>query len=86
MSVSESRAAVLIHTESAHIAAEASMKGYRETGVKEYRFLATLQLKTCSICGMLDGRVFKFSERETRRQLPAHAPAMSLHIHGRYRV
>ncbi|WP_419492258.1 polymorphic toxin type 50 domain-containing protein [Agathobaculum sp.] len=74
MSVSESRAAVLIHTESAHIAAEASMKGYRETGVKEYRFLATLQLKTCSICGMLDGRVFKFSERETGVNFPPMHP------------
>ena len=74
MGVSESRAAVLIHTESAHIAAEASMKGYRETGVKEYRFLATLQLKTCSICGMLDGRVFKFSERETGVNFPPMHP------------
>lgn len=74
MGVSESRAAVLIHTESAHIAAEASVKGYRETGVKEYRFLASLQLKTCSICGMLDGKVFKFSERETGVNFPPMHP------------
>ncbi|MFR7450120.1 MAG: minor capsid protein [Butyricicoccus sp.] len=40
MGVSESRAATLIHTESAHMAAEAAKQGYRETGVQSYRFEA----------------------------------------------
>ena len=54
MSVSESRAAVLIHTESAHMAAEAAEQGYRETGVQSYRFEAALDLKTCAVCGALE--------------------------------
>lgn len=74
MGVSESRAAVLIHTESAHIAAEASMKGYRETGVKEYRFEAALDLKTCTVCGALDQREFPLVERETGINYPPLHP------------
>ena len=74
MGVSESRAATLIHTESAHTAAEATMRGYRETGVKEYRFLATLQLKTCSVCGALDQREFPLAELETGINYPPLHP------------
>ena len=70
MGVSESRAATLIHTESAHMAAEAAEQGYRETGVKSYRFEAALDLKTCSVCGALDQREFPLAERETGVNYP----------------
>ena len=66
MGVSESRAATLIHTESAHIAAEAAEQGYRETGVKSYRFEAALDLKTCAVCGALDQREFPLAAHENR--------------------
>ena len=71
MGVSESRAATLIHTESAHMAAEAAEQGYRETGVQSYRFEAALDLKTCSVCGALDQREFH------RRFRPLSAAAAS---------
>ena len=58
MGVSQSRAATLIHTESAHAAAEATARGYQETGVGEYLFDASLDLKTCPICGAMDGMTF----------------------------
>lgn len=74
MGVSESRAAVLIHTESAHIAAEATERGYRETGVKSYRFEAALDLKTCSVCGALDQREFPLAEHETGINYPPLHP------------
>ena len=74
MGVSESRAATLIHTESAHMAAEATMRGYRETGVKSYRFEAALDLKTCSVCGALDQREFPLAERETGINYPPLHP------------
>lgn len=74
MGVSESRAAVLIHTESAHIAAEATEQGYRETGVKSYRFEAALDLKTCSVCGALDQREFPLAEHETGINYPPLHP------------
>lgn len=74
MGVSESRAATLIHTESAHTAAEAAEQGYRETGVKSYRFEAALDLKTCSVCGALDQREFPLAERETGINYPPLHP------------
>ncbi len=74
MSVSESRAAVLIHTESAHMAAEAAEQGYRETGVQSYRFEAALDLKTCAVCGALDQREFPLAEHETGINYPPLHP------------
>lgn len=74
MSVSESRAAVLIHTESAHMAAEAAERGYRETGVQSYRFEAALDLKTCAVCGALDQREFPLAEHETGINYPPLHP------------
>lgn len=74
MGVSQSRAATLIHTESAHAAAEATARGYQETGVGEYLFDASLDLKTCSICGAMDSMKFKVSERETGVNYPPVHP------------
>ena len=74
MGVSESRAATLIHTESAHIAAEATEQGYRETGVQSYRFEAALDLKTCAVCGALDQREFPLAEHETGINYPPLHP------------
>lgn len=74
MGVSESRAATLIHTESAHMAAEAAEQGYRETGVQSYRFEAALDLKTCSVCGALDQREFPLAEHETGINYPPLHP------------
>ncbi len=74
MGVSESRAATLIHTESAHMAAEAAEQGYRETKVKSYRFEAALDLKTCAVCGALDQREFPLAEHETGINYPPLHP------------
>ena len=74
MGVSESRVATLIHTESAHMAAEAAEQGYRETGVKSYRFEAALDLKTCAVCGALDQREFPLAEHETGINYPPLHP------------
>lgn len=74
MGVSESRAATLIHTESAHMAAEAAEQGYRETGVQAYRFEAALDLKTCAVCGALDQREFPLAEHETGINYPPLHP------------
>lgn len=74
MGVSESRAAVLIHTESVHMAAEAAEQGYRETGIRSYRFEAALDLKTCTVCGALDQREFPLAERETGINYPPLHP------------
>ena len=74
MGVSESRAETLIHTESAHMAAEAAEQGYRETGIRSYQFEAALDLKTCAVCGALDQREFPLAERETGINYPPLHP------------
>lgn len=74
MGVSESRAATLIHTESAHMAAEAAEQGYWETGIQSYRFEAALDLTTCAVCGALDQREFPLAEHETGINYPPLHP------------
>ncbi len=74
MGVSQRRAATLVNTESAHIAAEATMRGYQQTGVEQYRFEAGLDLKTCPLCGAMDGKIFALSERITGANYPPLHP------------
>lgn len=74
MDTAESRAATLVHTESAHIAAEASLAGYKETGIQRYTFDATLDSKTCSYCGQMDQLQFPLSEQETGVNYPPLHP------------
>lgn len=74
MEVAKNRAATLVETESAHAAAEAAAKGYEETEVEKYDFLATLDLKTCDVCGALDGKTFLVKERETGVNYPPIHP------------
>lgn len=74
MEVAKNRAATLVETESAHAAAEATAKGYEETEVEKYDFLATLDLKTCDVCGALDGKTFLVKERKTGVNYPPIHP------------
>lgn len=55
-------ATTLIYTETAHIHAMADMQVYKDLGIEEYRYLATLDYATCETCQPLDGKVFKLSE------------------------
>ena len=63
MGVGYSRAANIIQTEHAYIAGEATFKGYEETGVEKYEYLATLDTRTSQICRDMDGKTFKLSEK-----------------------
>lgn len=49
----------LLHTESSFLIANATHDGYKETGVKKYKILATLDSRTCGICGDQDGKVYE---------------------------
>ncbi len=49
----------LLHTESSFLMGEAAHAGYKEDGVEKYRILATLDSKTCGVCGELDGNVYE---------------------------
>lgn len=49
----------LLQTESSFLIGEATHAAYREDDVEKYQILATLDGKTCGICGDLDGKVFE---------------------------
>ncbi len=72
--VAKSAAGRLVMTESAHFANEGSVAAYEELGVEEYEFIATLELHTCEICGELDGKVFKLSDKQTGVNYPVIHP------------
>ncbi|MBU9707147.1 minor capsid protein [Paenibacillus sp. AK121] len=64
MGVSRSAAARIIQTESAYFAGQSRMDAYKELGVEQYKFTATLDKRTSSICRHMDGEVFALSEAE----------------------
>ncbi|APB77394.1 protein-export chaperone SecB [Paenibacillus polymyxa] len=64
MGVSRSAAARIIQTESAYFAGQSRMDAYKELGVEQYKFTATLDKRTSSICRHMDGEVFAVSEAE----------------------
>lgn len=70
MKIDKYRATRIIQTESAYISGEASAKAYKSQGVDEYEFLATLDLKTSTLCQSMDGKVFKMSQKETGVNYP----------------
>ncbi len=63
MEVSKRAAGRLIMTESAFFANEARAKAFKELGVEEYQFLATLDKRTSDMCQDMDLKIFKLSER-----------------------
>lgn len=60
----------LLHTESSFLMSEATHAGYKEDGVEKYEILATLDSKTCGICGELDGKVYPVKEAVTGKNMP----------------
>ena len=70
-----SQARRLVRTESNYLATELNFKAYKEAGIEKYRYLATLDLKTCTTCCRgLDGRIFFVSERKTGVNCPPMHP------------
>ncbi len=59
-----SNARRLIQTESNYVSSEMNFAAYTECGIKEYRFLATLDLRTSKKCRELDGKIFLVKDRK----------------------
>lgn len=59
--VEKFHAETLIRTEIAHARSMSDMKAYEDIGTKRYRYLATLDERTCPVCGGLDGKSFELS-------------------------
>lgn len=64
----------LVATEMGHIAEQATYDFYKDEGLEEYEYLATLETRTCGICGGLDGKHFKVSEAKPGVNYPLIHP------------
>ncbi|MCR8983266.1 minor capsid protein [Brevibacillus laterosporus] len=75
MDVSYSHAARIVRTESSYITHQATMDGYKSSGVvQKYEFLAALDSRTSNVCRGMDGKVFKLSEQEVGVNFPPLHP------------
>jgi SPP1 gp7 family putative phage head morphogenesis protein len=52
----------LVRTASTHFSSTANTETFRSLGMDEYRWVATLDTRTCPVCGKLDGQVFPIGE------------------------
>lgn len=62
MNVKKFDAYRLLHTESSFVIGQATHAAYKEDGVEKYKILATLDSKTCDICGDMDGQIFALED------------------------
>ena len=53
----------LIITEMGHVAEEATADAYKEEGIEQYQYLATLEAHTCDECAHLDEKVFDLKDK-----------------------
>ena len=59
---SRKNAGRLVMTESAFFSSTAQQDCFNELDIERYEIVATLDMKTSSICRSLDGKVFKMSD------------------------
>lgn len=64
----------LIRTETNRMHNDATRTAYGTMGVEAYRYLATLDARTCAVCGALDGKHFKVSDAKTGVNFPPMHP------------
>lgn len=72
--VARHRAVTVLQTETNNIQAEATMAEYEDDDVKRYKYLATLEVHTCPICGELDGKIFKVKDAKRGINYPTMHP------------
>lgn len=64
----------LIRTETTYISNMAEMESYKEDGIDKYVFVATLDLRTSSVCREHDGKVYKVDEAISGENMPPLHP------------
>lgn len=64
----------LVRTESSYIHNEAHFQAYKDYGIEEYRFVATLDLRTSQICRERDGSVYKVNDKKIGVNAPPMHP------------
>lgn len=64
----------LVRTESSYIHNEAHFQAYKDYGIEEYRFVATLDLRTSQICRERDGSVYRVNDKKIGVNAPPMRP------------
>lgn len=64
----------LIRTEANYMANQAKLKAWRDRGVKEYRLIAVLDLRTSEICQKKDGKIYLVSEAIVNGEAGTYPP------------
>lgn len=64
----------LVRTESSYIHNEAHFQAYKDYGIEEYRFVATLDLRTSQICRERDGSVYMVNDKKIGVNAPPMHP------------
>lgn len=64
----------VVRTELNHFHNEADRAAYQAAGIEWYEFMATLDSRTCAVCGALDGKHFKVAEAQTGVNYPPMHP------------
>ena len=72
--VAKNACKTLISTEIAHLCTRAEMEGYKETKVKQYEVLESLDGVTCSRCGGMDGKKFNVDDFDVGVTAPPFHP------------
>lgn len=64
----------LIRTETNKVFNASHLESYKAMGAKKYRFLATLDSRTCTVCGKLDQKVFEIEKAKQGENYPPMHP------------
>ena len=74
MAISYRRAERLVRTELNYVSGQVELESYRESGIKRYQFLATLDNRTSQICIELDGKTFLVAQAAPGKNHPPMHP------------
>lgn len=72
--VSRYKARRLVHTETSYFNAQATKEAYKDLNIEKIEILETLDSRTCSVCGGLDGTVIPLSQYEPGVTVPPFHP------------
>ncbi|MBR2547769.1 MAG: minor capsid protein [Eubacterium sp.] len=64
----------MIRIEATNAATNGEKSAYEDAGIDEYEVLETLDIKTCDVCGEMDGHVDKVKDMEAGVNAPPFHP------------
>lgn len=64
----------LIRTETAFVHGQITLEEYKQMGVEEYRYIATLDKRTSKICRELDYKIYKVKDAKVGKNFPPMHP------------